>query len=372
MSEYQYYEFQAIDRPLTEEEQQAVARLSSRVDPHPRRAVFVYNWSDFPGDAGEILARYYDAMLYMANWGSRQLMFRFPKSILDLERVQAYCRPPIVEDYVSLSTVGEYAILDIQFHDEEGGYWIEGEGWLPAMIGLRDDILQGDYRALYLAWLKTLEIEDLLDSVSEPPVPPGLNKLSPALRTFVDFFEIDELLIQVAAESSGDRKTTSEGWLRQAISRLPAEERDTFLLRLAQGEAHLSVELNRRLRQVSPVPEPEPRPRRTVGQLLREAEERRERERRRRAEEAEARRVRELEALAKREAQTWDEVDALIQQTQAKAYDEAVRLLLKLRELAGYQSQEATFQQRLNRIYEQYHRRSALLRRLQKAGLYQT
>ena len=26
MSEYQYYEFRAIDRPLTEEEQQAVAR----------------------------------------------------------------------------------------------------------------------------------------------------------------------------------------------------------------------------------------------------------------------------------------------------------------------------------------------------------
>lgn len=26
MSEYQYYEFQAVDRPLTEEEQQAVAR----------------------------------------------------------------------------------------------------------------------------------------------------------------------------------------------------------------------------------------------------------------------------------------------------------------------------------------------------------
>ena len=43
MSEYQYYEFQAIDRPLTPEEQEAVARLSSRVAPHPRRTVFVYH-----------------------------------------------------------------------------------------------------------------------------------------------------------------------------------------------------------------------------------------------------------------------------------------------------------------------------------------
>ena len=299
MSEYQYYEFRAIDRPLTEEEQQAVARLSSRVDPHPRQATFVYHWSDFSGDPAKILTRYYDAMLYMANWGSRQLMFRLPKSVLDLEGVRAYCQPPIIEDYISCSTVGEYATLDIQFHDEEGDAWIEGEGWLPAMIGLRDDILRGDYRALYLAWLKTLEMEDLLDSVTEPPVPAGLKAcfactLSPALRTFVDFFEIDELLIRLAAEASSDREAASAGWLRGAMALLPEGERDGFLLRLAQGEAHLSVELNRRLRQVAPLPEPELRPQRTVGQLLREAEELRERERRQRAEEAETRRVREL------------------------------------------------------------------------------
>jgi len=182
MSEYQYYEFQAIDRPLTDKEQQAVARLSSRVQPHPRQAVFIYHWSSFPGDAAEILAQYYDAMLYMANWGSRQLMFRFPTSVLDLEAVRAYCQPPIVEDYLSLSTAGEYAILNIEFHEEEGGDWIDGEGWLPAMIGLRDDILRGDYRALYLAWLKTLTVDDLLDSVVEPPVPWELARLTPALR----------------------------------------------------------------------------------------------------------------------------------------------------------------------------------------------
>jgi hypothetical protein len=45
MSTYQYYEFQAIDRLLTDEEQQAVAQLSSRLEPHPRQAVFVYHWN---------------------------------------------------------------------------------------------------------------------------------------------------------------------------------------------------------------------------------------------------------------------------------------------------------------------------------------
>ena len=76
MGEYQLYEFQAIDRPLTEEEQEAVSSLSSRVEPHPWRARFVYHYSGFHGEPVKVLARYYDAMLYMANWGSRQLVFR--------------------------------------------------------------------------------------------------------------------------------------------------------------------------------------------------------------------------------------------------------------------------------------------------------
>jgi hypothetical protein len=369
MSEYQYYEFQAIDRPLTDEEQQAVARLSSRVDPHPRQAVFVYNYGDFRGDPAKILTQYYDAMLYLTNWGSRQLMLRFPRSVLDLEGARAYCQPPIVEDYFSLSTVGEYAILNIEFHDEEGGDWVEGEGWLPAMIGVRDDILQGDYRSLYLAWLKTLEFEELLDSVIEPPVPPGLGKLTPALRSLVEFFGIDEMLVQVAAKASSDRQAVADDWLRGALARLAVDERDAFLVRLAQGEPYLSVALNQRLREIAPLPQATLPPRRTVGQLLADAEEHREREHQRRAAEAEAKRIRELETLAKREAETWAEVESLIDQMQAKPYDEAVQLLVKLRDLAVYQGEEAIFHQRLNGIYEQYRRRSGLVGRLRGAGL---
>jgi hypothetical protein len=181
VSTYQYYEFQAIDRPLSPEEQEAVARLSSRVRPHPRRAVFVYHWSNFRGRAEDVLVRYYDAMLFVANWGSKRLMFRFPLSAIDLEGAQAYCRPRYVDEFVSFSTVGEHTILDIMFRDEEGYGWVEGDGWLDALLPLRDDILRGDYRALYLAWLKTLEAEDVLESVLEPPVPPGLGELSPAV-----------------------------------------------------------------------------------------------------------------------------------------------------------------------------------------------
>ena len=48
MSEYQYYEFQSVDRALTEKEIKQVTMMSSRVELSPHRAVFVYNYGDNP------------------------------------------------------------------------------------------------------------------------------------------------------------------------------------------------------------------------------------------------------------------------------------------------------------------------------------
>ena len=373
MSEYQYYEFQAIDQPLTEEEQRAVARLSSRVDPHPRRAVFTYSWSDFPGRAEEVLAKYYDAMLYLANWGSRQLMFRFPKSLVDLEQVQQYNVVTVdyPSDTVNVYIKDEYAILDIQLHEEEGLDWIEGEGGLDSLVGLRDAILQRDYRLLYLAWLKGLTLAYEVDQDAlEPPVPPGLGNLTPALDSFVELFDVDADLLQVAAErSTKSAQTASKDDLRQAIAQLSQEEKDAFLLQLAQGEPHLSLALNRRLGALRGVPQPDTAQRRTVDELFAAAEAWREHKRKERAAQAEAKRIAELEALAQRGDDAWREVDALIQQSKAKAYDEAVRLLQKLQDLAKYQNREAVFQGHLRQLCDLYSRRSALMRRLREAKL---
>ena len=111
-------------------------------------------------------------------------------------------------------------------------------------------------------------------------------------------------------------------------------------------------------------------PRRSVGDLLSEVKRRQEKERRRRAKAAERKRLQDLEALAKRKAETWQEIGALIQQTKGSAYDEAVRLLLNLRELAIHNGEEMTFERRVSQICEQYSRRTALLRRLRNVGLH--
>ncbi len=365
MSEYQYYEWQTLDRPLTPEEQAEVNELSSHIHVTASQAIVTYSWGDFKHDPIQVLARYFDAFLYLANWGSKRLAFRFPKGLLDPQRIQPY----LWEYRIELESVGDYLILDISLDDEEG-FWVEGEGWLSSLSRLRDDLLQGDYRALYLAWLRAAELEWATDEEPEPPVPPGLQELSPPLVSFIELFELDEYLVQAAAEASPQLRPASAVPLEEAIARLSPAERDDFLLRLARGEPHLSLKLNRRLQElVGSTPTTTAVLRRTWGDLRARAEQLRREAERRAAEEAEARRIRELQALAAREDEAWREVVALIEEKTAPAYDKAVELLLKLRDLADYQGRQAEFHARVSTLRQRYARRSALQRRLRQAGL---
>jgi hypothetical protein len=144
MSEYQYYEFLALDRPLSAEDLAYVRTLSRRVEPTPTQAIFTYSYGDFPDDRLNLLAKHYDVMLYLANWGSKQLAFRFPKAAIDQVALQPYYYG--VEE-IELTMVSQHAILNIAFEDE-GGDWVEGEGRLASLAPLRDDVLRGDLRAL--------------------------------------------------------------------------------------------------------------------------------------------------------------------------------------------------------------------------------
>ncbi|MGA8242072.1 MAG: hypothetical protein WB818_15980 [Desulfobacterales bacterium] len=55
MREYQYYEFFAIDRPLTSEEMVALRALSTRA--HITSVSFTneYNWGDFKGNPDKLM-----------------------------------------------------------------------------------------------------------------------------------------------------------------------------------------------------------------------------------------------------------------------------------------------------------------------------
>lgn len=51
-----------------------------------------YEWGDFKGDPDTLMARYFDAFVYLANWGTRQLTLRLPRRLVNVNALSAYCR----------------------------------------------------------------------------------------------------------------------------------------------------------------------------------------------------------------------------------------------------------------------------------------
>ncbi len=267
MSEYQYYEFQAVDRSLTPEQMTKLRSYSSRAQITPSSFTVVYNYGSFKGDEDEWMDKYFDAFLYLANWGSRQFLLRLPGRLLDQQVVAPYC----VGESLSCRRKGDSIILS--FRSEEEDYeWAEGEGWLATLIQARSEVMHGDYRVLYLGWLLAVQSEAVDDDALEPPVPPGLGNLSAPLDLLADFLRIDDDLIAAAAEHSlGEQATelTKEeigAWLLNLSNR----EKDSILLRLIEGvDPHLAVEIRRRaIMELRSTGEPLEPPRRTAGDII--------------------------------------------------------------------------------------------------------
>lgn len=83
MSEYQYYGFVAIDRPLNRSEMAELRSRSSRATITATSFVNEYNRGDLKADPADWMRRYFDAFVYPANWCSCRLSLRFPHGTAD-------------------------------------------------------------------------------------------------------------------------------------------------------------------------------------------------------------------------------------------------------------------------------------------------
>jgi hypothetical protein len=197
MSEYQYYEFQAIDRPLDKRAMAELRKITSRAEITSTSLVNEYHWGDFKGDPNRLMEKYFDAFLYVANWGSRWLMLRLPVSRFHLSTVKPYLASESFEAWATKTHV----ILD--FHSEDEGEWeyMEPIGWMPSFISLRADLLVADLRCLYLAWLAGTQYGEENDGGAPPPNPGGLRSLSGSLKRFADFMRLEKSVLARAARA---------------------------------------------------------------------------------------------------------------------------------------------------------------------------
>ena len=358
MSEYQYYEFLALDRPLTDTQRAELRQLSSRAEITATSFANEYSYGDFRGSPEKLMERYFDAFLYIANWGTRRLMFRLPRALLDAEVARQYCHT----DAASVTETSDHVIISLDLDHDPDGYWVEGEGRLGPMTQARTDLATGDLRLLYLAWLLGAqwpdededEDEETAEDDLEPPVPAGLNDLSTSLKAIADFLEIDEDLLAVAAAASAPLEEPAADGMAEWVAVLPVAEKDTLLTMLASGDgAQARALLLRRFRENAAVPAVRSGSPRTAAQLRSAAEERAQarrkaEEQRRREEQARkagakaAAYAKRLDDLAVEGEAAWKRVDDMIATKKTSEYDLAVALLRDLRALAKRQGEDET------------------------------
>lgn len=206
MSEYQYVAFRAVDRPLNDKELAFAERQSSRADVSRWSLSCDYNYSSFRGDVDGLLRRGYDVFLQYTNYGDREIKMRLPQGLPFAKSVWSKYIDGEQLEWKKDST-GSGGILSLHPYFEPGDLedvW-EFKGYLDAAIQVRHRLMNGDLRGLYLLWLCSVEVveeDEDVDSVTvtEPPVPHGLDELSDAAKNLLPYYGLDPLLLLAAAQ----------------------------------------------------------------------------------------------------------------------------------------------------------------------------
>lgn len=371
MSEYQFVHFLAVDKPLTGQQLEYMNRQSSRADISQWEFTNDYQYGGFRGDAEEMLRRGYDVHLHYANFGIRKLMIRLPAGLpCDRQTFEAY-QPDYGIDWHADSS-GKGGILEIQPEADAGTYDeidVELQELLPHIAPVREALMAGDLRLLYLAWLACRDDENQL----EPPVPAGLAELTPALAAVAELYEVSEDLIAAAAERSPALPTSAGAGDSAAdwIAKRSKQELGELVSRLLGDDAAtVRIETRAQIRDESGTPTwPMAEPTRTLAELLASADrigERRQKEAERAADEARRKR---LASIAANPQELISNVEKMVQSRSTAAYERAARELVDLQEALGPEKGPSRARTVAERLRRKHPRLNRLVSALRKHGL---
>jgi hypothetical protein len=366
MSSYQYYEYIAVDRTLSKLEISELRAVSKEAQITPSSFVDEYIWGDFHGDPTKVLERYFDVFVYVANWGSYRIAFRLPANSFDEETLKQYC----TSENTSLKRTSKYVIIDVTNHSEKPDDCLDCDAWMKSLAGLRAELLQGDWRPLYLIWLSSAQRE-LANEQVEPTVPKGLDALTEAQQKLVAFLGIDQELVSVAAEKSKQvAEEHQSADLLEWVHLIPDEEKDQWLLEVIQGNAsQVQLALRHLYQQEIPDADFGSSARRTVGELIELGQGRRQEQEHIKQEQGKVKRKQQLKALSARQHEVWEEIEDLVSSKNSKSYEQAVSLLVDLQEIAQNQRNQVLFCAQLAALKEFYSNNAGFSKRLSNAGL---
>lgn len=352
--------------------------LSSRGRITPVSFANEYHWGDFKGKPKELMRRFYDAHVYVANWGTAVFMLRVPISALEREVFQPFAENNVFEFEASPTHwICSWIMEDSEDFDRFG--MEDGSGWMVRLAPLREELMRGDLRSLYIGWLAAVTIGEIDEDEEEPPIPDGLAPLTAAQEALAEFLEVDDdLLAGAGSNCPTTRSTAAEPDIDDWIMTLPVEDMRQWVYKLLVGrglEAERQVKTRFASRQKNAGDAPSFQ-RRTVAELRKRAEaakEARSQRERRLQEQAEAKRRKEREAYLARLADNfpdaWQTIKQRIEIGSGKAYDEACRFLIDLAEAYDLSSGRKDFDKELRGLMAVYGKRKSLVQRLVKAKL---
>jgi len=381
MSEYQYYEFLAIDRPLNQNEINKLRALSTRATITPVSFTNEYNWGDFKGNPEKLMQRYFDAHVYVANWMTAIFMVRLPIEALPKEMAKAMAVPYMLDiKFAKTHWIITWHLEESDNYDRFG--MEDGRGWMARLAPVRDELLRGDMRSLYIGWLAVLTGEMMDDDEMEPVSISGLGSLTAAQQALAEFLEVDpDLLAGVGMGSpAAQSEEISEKDMDRWIDALRQNEVKAVLKQLLEGKGHLAERsiknqfaVWRRGLQSDKIDPP----RRTVGELRQNAEkaqqirlEKQKRDRKRREIKRREKRKAYLKNLSNDFLKAWESVREPVERGSGRGYDEACRALVDIAEAYDLFATKKQFQKELKKFMTGHTRRKALIQRLVKAGIW--
>jgi hypothetical protein len=324
---------------------------------------------------------FFDAHVYVANWMSAIFMVRVPIDAISKKIVDAMAVPGILD----FKATESHWVITWSLHESEnyGRFGIDsGRGWMARLASVRDELLRGDIRSLYIGWLAAVSEEMMDDDEMEPLAMDGLGNLTAAQQALAEFLEVDEDLLAGAGIGSSvqQNEASTEKETNYWIDGLARDDVTALLKMLLAGkgqQAERSIKNRFAAWRRSMQGDKTDAPRRTVGELLElaEAAERiRHEQEKREQEKHEVKRRREREAyltnLSKDFPKAWKSVQKTVERKSGRGYDEACRTLVDMSEAYALHTSRKDFQRNLEKFMKNHLRRKAFIQRLVKAGIW--
>ncbi len=192
MSEYQLVKFETIDTPLSKQQRSELRDISSRAHIDSRSFKVQYNYSSLRADPKEVMLACFDIGFNFANWGVTEVYIKLPAETIPQAVLEN-------DDFEFSTLVNEQWQL-LTFSLEQGADYVseqQADDLMQHIANLRQQMINGDWRMIYLIWLRRLSYDDKINDL--PALSFDFVDLTPELHTLSQLFEIQAEWIQALA-----------------------------------------------------------------------------------------------------------------------------------------------------------------------------